>query len=54
MLSHAHDNIIDRGDGAPGHEKYVMGGLNATDKSYLSMSMATIQLPNTATKNTKW
>ena len=35
VLSHAHEIIIDSGAGAPGHGKYVVDGLNATDRRYL-------------------
>ena len=35
MFSHTHGTIIDHGVVAPGHGKYVVDGLNATDKKYL-------------------
>ena len=50
MLSHANDIIIDISVGSTGHGKYVVDGLNATNKWYLSMLMTTVQLHN-ATKN---
>ena len=53
MFSHAHDIIIDHGVGSLGHGKVVFGGINATDKSYLSMLMTTVQLPNGATNNSQ-
>ena len=37
MLSHAHDIIIYLSVGAPGNIKYVVDGLNSTEKMYLSM-----------------
>ena len=46
MLSCAHYIMIDRDVGAPYHGKYVVDGLNATEKRYLSMLMTTVQLPN--------
>ena len=50
VLSHAHGILIDSGVGSYGYEKYVLDGLNATYKRYLSMLITTAQLPN-ATKN---
>ena len=54
MLSHVHDIIIDSGVGAPGLGKYVVDGLNATDKRYLSISMKTVQLTNATPRPPKW
>ena len=45
--------IIDCGVGAPGHGKYVVDGLNTTNKSYLSMLMKTVKLPNDAKNNSQ-
>ena len=53
VLSHAHKIIIDSGAGAPGHGKYVVDGLNAMNKRYLSTLMKTVQLINTATRNSQ-
>ena len=50
MWSHAHDILIYSGVGSYGYGKYVLDGLNATYKRYLSMLITTVQLPN-ATKN---
>ena len=40
--------LIDRGVGAPVYGREVVDGLNATDKSFLSMIMTTVQLPGSA------
>ena len=53
MLYNAHEIIIDRGIGAPGNKKYVVDGLNAMNKRYLSTLMKTVQLINTATRNSQ-
>ena len=44
MLSHAYNIIIDCCDGAPGHGREVVNGLNATDKRFISMLMTNFQL----------
>ena len=51
MLFNAHNIIIDRGIGSPGHGNYVVDCLNATDKIYLPMLLTTVHLPNDATNN---
>ena len=51
MLSHPYNSAIDRGVGAPGHSKYVVDGLNVTDKRFLSMLTTTVQLPGVSTNN---
>ena len=33
MLSHEYKIVIDRGVGAPGHEKYVVDSLRSTEKT---------------------
>ena len=53
MLSHAHDIMIDRGVGAHAHGKYVVDGLNATNKRHLSIIITTVQLPNSAIENSE-
>ena len=37
MLSHWYNTLIDRGVGAPGNDKYVVDGLNVTNKRFLTM-----------------
>ncbi len=44
--------MIDRTVGAPGHGKYVVDGLNAVDKRFLSNAMFCILFPE-ETKNSK-
>ena len=51
IFSYAHGIIIDRVVGAPGHVKDVVGGLNATEKRYLSMLITTVQISNALTNN---
>ena len=51
MLYHTPGIIIDSGFGETGHGKSVMDGINYTYKRYLSMSMKTVQLTNSVTKN---
>ena len=51
ISSYAHDIIIYSGVVAPGHGNDVVGGLNDTDKRFLTMLMKTVQLPNAATNN---
>ena len=51
MLSYEHGIIFDCGVVSPYHRKYVVGGLNATNKTYLSILLKTVQLLNAATKN---
>ena len=53
MLSHAYNIAIDCGVGAHGHGKYVVDGLNANEKSFLTMLMTTVQLPGTATNKSQ-
>ena len=44
MLAHAYNIITDHGVGVPGHEIEVVDDLNATEKSFLSVFMTTVQL----------
>ena len=46
MLSHAYNNIIYSGVGAPGHGREVVYGLNSTDKWFLSVLITTTELPS--------
>ena len=50
MLSDVHGSIIDRGVGSHGYGKYVVDGINVTNRRHLLMWMKTVQLPNAATK----
>ena len=51
MLYHAHYIIFDRGVRESVHGNDVVGGRNSTYKSYLSMLITTVQLPNTEINN---
>ena len=51
ILSHAYNILIDIGVGAPGHGKYLVYGLKATDKRFIAMLMKTVKLPGAATNN---
>ena len=51
ILYHAHDILIGCSVVAPVHEKDVADGIKYTEKTYLSMLMKTLQLPNAATNN---
>ena len=53
MLSHAYNVVIDGGVGKPGHGKYVVDGLNATKKRFISMLMKNVQLPGAVTKDSQ-
>ena len=44
---------MDSGVGPEGHNKEVVGVFNDTDKSFLSMFMATVQLPGAKAYYTK-
>ena len=44
MLVYAYNIIIDCGVGEPGHGRENVDGLNATNKSFLSMLIKTVQL----------
>ena len=44
MLSHAYNIVIDIGVGETGIRKYVVDGLNATDKNFLQMLMTAVKL----------
>ena len=48
MLAHAYNTIIDRGVGAPGHGREVVGGLSYTEKWFISILIITVQLPSAA------
>ena len=45
VMSQNYSIIIDCGISAPGHEKEVVGGLNAVDKRYVHQLMSKVQLP---------
>ena len=51
MLSNAYDIVIDRGFGLTRHIKYVVYGLNATVKRFLTILMKTVQLTGTSTNH---
>ena len=51
MLSHAHNILIYPGVVSPVPIKDDLDGLNATDRSYISMLMKTVKLPGEATKD---
>ena len=51
MLSHEYKIVIDRGVGAPGHEKYVVDSLRATEKRFLTVLMTTVKIPGADTNN---
>ena len=51
MLSHAYNILIDRGVEASGHGNYVVDGLKATERRFLSMLMTTVQLPGATTND---
>ena len=45
MLAHVYRIIVYHCVGAPGHGREVVDGLNATNKSIISMLMENVQLP---------
>ena len=45
MLAHVYRMIVYHCVGAPGHGREVVDGLNATNKSIISMLMENVQLP---------
>ena len=49
MLSHAYTILIYFCVGSPGHGKYVVDGLNANEKSFITMLMTTMKLTGAAT-----
>ena len=51
MLEHEYNIILDRSVVEPVHCIEVVGGFNATYKSFLSMLMTTVQLPGAAYYN---
>ena len=53
MLSPAYKIVINRGVGSPGNGKYVVDGLNVTDKRFVSMLMATAQIPGVGTDDSQ-
>ena len=53
MLSHAYTIGINIGLGSPENEKYVVDGLNTTDKIFLTILMTTVQRPGLATNNSR-
>ena len=44
VLSQAFSVVIDRGISAPGHNRYVVYGLNTIEKRFLFQLMSTVQL----------
>ena len=44
VLYQSYSIIFDRGISAPGHDKEVVDGINATDKRYMYQLMSTVQL----------
>ena len=50
-FSRAYNSVIGCGVVSPVHGKDVVDGFNATDKSFLTMFMTTVQLSGTATNN---
>ena len=50
MLSHAYKTLFDSGVGSPGHGKYVVDGMNATEKN-ITMLMTTVRLPGASTND---
>ena len=53
MLYYAYKIVIDCGIRAPGHGKYVVDGLSATDKGFISMLMTTVQISDAATNDSQ-
>ena len=51
MLSHKYNIVIYPGVGAPGNGKYVVDGLNATDKMFLYNIDENSALPGATTNN---
>ena len=51
MLSHTYNIAIYCGVGSPGHVKYVVYGLKATNKRFVLVLIKTLQLPGTATND---
>ena len=51
ILSHAYNIVIDCGVASPGHGKYVVDGLNATDNFFVSTLMKIVQLPGVVTND---
>ena len=45
ILTHAYDIIIDSGVGVPGHGQYIVDGIDATEKCFISMLMANLKSP---------
>ena len=53
MLSHAYNILIYRGVGEHGNVKHVIYGLDVSGKIFISMLMATVKLPDTATNESQ-
>ena len=53
ILLQSYNIIIDNGISAPGHEREVVYGLNATYKMFIFFLMATVQLPGSKRFNTQ-
>ena len=51
MLSHTYNISIYCGVGSPGHVKYVVYCLKATNKRFIFVLITTFQLPGTATND---
>ena len=53
MLSHAYNIVIDIGVGETGIRKYVVDGLNASNKRFLKILMTNVQLTSDDTNNSQ-
>ena len=51
MLSHSYNIVMNRDVGSTEHGNYVVDGLNATEKMFLSMFMTNVQLTGADTNN---
>ena len=52
-MSNAYNNVIYRGFGTPEHGKYIVYGLNANEKMFLTILMITVQLPDASTNESQ-
>ena len=53
ILYNAYNNVIYRGFGTPEHGKYIVYGLNANEKIFLTILMITVQLPDASTNESQ-
>ena len=53
ILSWAYNILFDSDVGAPGHGKYVVDGLNASNKRFLKILMTNVQLTSDDTNNSQ-